>query len=83
MQRRAHPPKPRIAIAGAGLAGLVGMTGLAIATDAPSAGLIALGAATVGIGVVSLRPGANSRQCTRYQRRHQRLAGPRPGAKLG
>jgi hypothetical protein len=83
MPRRALQAKPRIAIAGAGLAGLVGMTGLAIASDAAPAGLIALGAATVGIGVVSLRPGAISRPCARYQRSHQRLAGPRPGAKLG
>jgi hypothetical protein len=83
MQRHALQAKPRIAIASAGLAGLVGVTGLAIASDAAPAGLIALGAATIGVGVVSLRPTGTSRQCARYQRRHQRLAGPRPGAKLG
>jgi hypothetical protein len=83
MQSRALRAKPRIAIASAGLAGLVGVTGLAIASDAAPAGLIALGAATVGIGVMSLRPAGTSRQCARYQRQHRRLAGPRPGAKLG
>jgi hypothetical protein len=83
MQRRALQTKPRLAIVGAGLAGLVGVTGLAIATDTPPVGLFALGAATVGVGVMSLRPAGTSRPCARYQRRHQRLAGPRKGAKLG
>lgn len=83
MQRRALQAKPRIAIASAGLAGLVGVTGLVLASDAAPAGLIALGAASVGVGVMSLRPAGSSRRCARYQRQHQRLAGPRPGAKLG
>lgn len=84
MQRRVLPTTPRIAIAGAGLASLIGITGLALASDGTPAGLIALGAsaATVGVGVARYRPAATSRQCARYQRRHQRLAGPRAGAKL-
>jgi hypothetical protein len=83
MQRRVSHATPRIAI-GAGLAGLVGITGLAMISDGMPAGLIILGAsaATVGMGVARIRPAASS-QCARYQRRHQRLAGPRPGAKLG
>jgi hypothetical protein len=65
------------------LASLVGITGLAMLSDGMPAGLLVLGAsaASVGMSVVRLRP--TSRQCARYQRRHQRLAGPRPGAKLG
>jgi hypothetical protein len=74
-----------MAIAGAGLASLVGITGLAMLSDGMPAGLLVLGAsaASVGLGVARLRPTASSRQCTRYQRYHRPLAGPRPGAKLG
>ena len=82
MQHRVSQRTPRIAIAGAGLAGLIGITGLAIASDGVPAGLLVLGASAATLGVARPRPPSSS-QCARYQRRHQRLARPRPGAKLG
>lgn len=70
-----------MALAGAALAGLVGMTGAASEGSVPL-GLIAIGASAATLGLT--RRGTLSRMTrARYEKRHKPLAGPRPGAWLG
>ncbi len=79
MRSRASHAAPRMALAGAALAGLVGMTGAAAENSVPL-GLIALGASAATFGLTRRAPRTTR---ARYEKSHKPLAGPRPGARLG
>jgi hypothetical protein len=85
MPHRAFHAPPRAAITGTVIAGFVGVTGAAAVAQGLSLGLFVLGASAAGIGVgVARLTGPLRRNArARYERRHRRLAGPRPGARLG
>jgi hypothetical protein len=84
MLERVFRAAPRKAVLGAAMAGVVGLSGsIAAAQDVPFGVIILiLSASGVGASVAGLL-GPPSSQRARYERGHERLAGPRTGARLG